>query len=680
MGNQVTNMQTHIHTNTNPIKPEFERRSKDRSKQVHHWRNLLWWIALICVIVAVVELPRFFSSAVEPSLAMPMLSVESENKKEKEIAIEKEAFIALAFGKVSATHELAISKDSFKAQLESLKQADYSSVRLEQINQWKQTSEAPLPAKPVLLTFEEANLETMEIADKILAKLGMTALVFVDVNQLNQGNITLVSWHRLEQLVKTGRWEVGISGCLNTSEEQQADSFPKLLAEKLSWQREQLENQLHVPVIAANCSRSWNSDNGYDASSAWNKILADASFQIGFVAAPFGANYHKDPKTSFRRIRVSKTWNETELLTQIKTHEPRRATFSDTFQSNQLVSDWVVDSGELSIEKDSLHMARADGEQGAMIALGGTEKWQDAEVEVQLNGLPEGQFWVSLRHGADQPYIRLGIAKGQVLLQETNGMGKTKQFSSRDLPLNEVTLKLRVVGVRVIAYLNGQALTERPVELESNIKEGAFALTVWNDSESLDEFALNRASVSVAQVKAAPLFPKNAIVAPVLEESVWATLRQQAEQLSAISPRYFSWADRKKAEAFQVSDSSMEIFAHYHHLQLLPALHISGDTPLSDASALIDQAIVWASNPDYHGLNIVLQDAMAEDKWRPALNKLNNKMNDIGKMLSVTIIESEEQFMATMENDPLFLVSTKTDLLTSLPRFLYPLTTNFTDL
>jgi len=677
MGNKIK-MQTLTHTNVNPIPSKLERRTKNRSIRVHHWRNLGWWLILICVIVAIVELPRFLSSnavgkaRIPSHLPMSMLSGGNEK------GIEKEAFIALAFGKISATHELAISKSTFKAQLEALKEANYSSVRLEQIKEWKETSIKPLPSKPVLLTFEEANRETMEIADKVLAKLRMTALVFVDVNQLNQGNITLVSWHKLEALVKTGRWEVGISGCLNKSGEQE-NTFPEQLSTRLLQERKQLENTLGIPVVAANCSRSWSSNTGYDAASAWNNILVDASLQIGFVAAPFGANYHKDPKTSFRRIRVSRMWNETELLTKIKTHEPRRVIFSDTFQSNELASDWVVDSGKMFIEKDTLRMTNVKDEQGAMLTLGGTEKWQDAEVEVQLKGLPEGQFWISLRYGVDQPFIRLGIVNDRVLLQETNGIGKTKQLAIGDVFPNLNTLKLRVVGGRVIAYYNDKALTKRPIELEQSIKQGAFTLTVWKNKESLDGYTSEKASVNLIEVKARPVFPKNVIVKPVLKEREWAKLRQQAEQLSGISPRYFSWIDRKP-QTFQVSESTMEIFTRYYHLQFLPALFISSDTPFSDAPSLTEQALEWASNPKYHGLNIILKKSLAGGEWRQVLDDLSIKMAEIGKTLSVTVMEDDRQFISTGKHKEFFLVSAKTDLLTTTPRFLYPLTKKLTDI
>jgi hypothetical protein len=331
------------------------------------------------------------------------------------------------------------------------------------------------------------------------------------------------------------------------------------------------------------------------------------------------------------------------------------------------------------IENDMLRMTNVEGEQGAMLTLGGTEKWQDAEVEVQLKGLPEGQFWISLRYGVDQPFIRLGIANDRVLLQETNGISKTKQLASGDVFPNLNTLKLRVVGGRVIAYYNGQALTTRPIELEPSIKQGAFTLTVWKNNESFDGITTKKASVDLIDVKARPVFSKNVIVKPVLKESEWTKLRQQAEQLSGISPRYFAWIDRKP-QAFQVSESTMEIFTRYYHLQFLPALFISSDTPFSDSSLVTEQALEWASNPKYHGLNIILKNTLAGGEWRQVLDDLSIKMAEIGKTLSVTVMEDDRQFISTGKHKDLFLVSAKTDLLTTTPRFLYPLTKKLTDI
>ncbi len=635
-----------------------ERRRKARYLPVKHWHNLLWWLALVSVFVVVQQLPSLLTEQMPP----PVTSVPTEKN------AEKEAFIALVFGRVSTSNELAISESSFKSQLQALKQAGYSSVRLSQINSWKQASSLPLPAKPLLLSFEDANRETMEIVDKMLLAQGMTALVFVDVNKLNEGNIQLVSWHQLEKMVKSGRWEVGISGCPN--ENDQAFTSSEILAKKFSTQRELLERRLKTSVVTVDCSRAWSA-NYKESSAAWNQALKDASLQLGFVTAPIGANYLNDSEFNFKRIRVSKSWGQAGLLSQLKSHEPRRTAFVDQFKSDQPGPEWVTDSGELTVERGALKITNHSGEQGALVTLAGTEKWQDADVEVSLKERPDGQFWMFLRYGTGQPFVRLGIAEGQVKFQESGAAGVTKQLASQDLPANEISLRLRVIGSRAIAYLNGKPLLARPVEVPQGSDHGSFALAVWNDTNVVNGGVSSKSSAYLTQVKASPLFQKGAIVAPDLGKVSWSQLQQQSELLSVISPHYFSWTGGTP-KSTQASDTTMVIFANYHHLKLLPALTIDESALLSDKRALTEQVLAWASNPAYQGVNLVISKSMLGEAWQQFQSELNQRMGKIGKQVMMTLLDSKEQFIPTDKNDQPLLVDSYAELLPAEPRILYP--------
>lgn len=628
-------------------------------RPVRHWLNLVWWLLLVGVVFTAHELPQFISGASPPPYSMPSAVTGAEN----------EAFVALVFGKISSTHELAISAASFESNLAALKQAGYSTVRLEQINRWRHSETAPLPAKPVLLTFEEANRETMDIADKVLAALGMTAVVFVDVDLLDQTDIHLVSWHQLELMAKSGRWEVGISGCPNADE--QAFASPALLAERLTRQRERLEYRLDVPIVTADCSRAWNSHVG-DGAAVWTQALNTAALQTGFVAAPPGANYRNDPESGFRRIRVSRTWDPTDMLAQIENHAPRRTNFIDKFQSDQSASAWVVDTGEIALEDGSLRLFNQIGEKGALITLGGTEKWRDADVQVQLKGLPEGQFWLSLRHQTGQPSVRLGVAEGRVVLQASDAVGRRHQLVSRRLASGAVTLRLRVVGSRAIAYLNGQPLLKRPIAMPKGADQGAFALAVWDKYGEAGSVEPGKAAVRLAQVSATPLFPKGGIVGSAQGNAAWEQLRRYAQELSMVSPSYFSWINGKPRTA-EVDDRTIEFFARYHRLTFLPALFIDADTPLSDASALTEQALTWLRDPAYDGLNIVLNSTMAGNEWKAFLSELNRRMGKLDKTLAVTLLDSKERPMTAVKHDHVLLVAAHTDLLSVGPRLLYPL-------
>jgi len=630
-------------------------------KRVCHWYNLAWWVVLIGVVAATQMLYHHFVIKTPPPVSVAATAQRNTS--------ENEAFIALAFGKVSATHELAISATSFAGQLASLKQAGYSTVRLAQINQWRKPDAMPLPAKPVLLTFEEANRETMQIADKLLAKLGMTALVFVDVDQLNKGNIHLVSWHQLELLANNGRWEVGISAC-PYNDDGQAFTSADLLGQKLRQQREQLESRLEVPVIVADCSRRWEPGQR-NGEALWKQALGKAYLPIGFLAAPFGANYKVDSEASFKRIRVSKDWDNDGLLAQLQAHAPRRAAFVDKFQAGQAVDEWVVDSGDIALEGGSLQLFNKPGEQGGLIMLGGTEKWQDADVEVRLKGQPQGQFWISQRYRIGKPFVRLGLSEGRVVLQKSDGAGTLNQLAGVDMPSGDIALRLHLVGSRAIAYLNGRPLLDRPVEMPEGADHGPLALAVWTENDGDGFVGSEKALVNLAQVKATPLFPKGGIIGPITGVAAWQQLNQQVEELAMISPRYFSWKDGK-AHTATADKITLEIFARYHHLQLLPALSIDGNTPLSDRAALAGQALIWASDPAYDGLNIILPSAMADAQWRPFLDDLGQRMNRAGKVLVMTLLDSNGQTMLMNGNEGLLLVTTPAELLPANPMLLYP--------
>ncbi|GAB6141630.1 hypothetical protein JCM14076_23590 [Methylosoma difficile] len=629
---------------------------------VSHWENLVWWLFLICLILAVHELPKFMVNLSLPAATSTNTSIETGKEK------EDEAFLALVFGKVSASHALAIPATAFAAQLNALQQSGYSSVRLSDIQHWRENDAASLSRKPVLLTFEEANRETLEIADKLLLSLRMTALVFVDTDLLDQANINLVSWHQLELMARSGRWEVGISGCPNSNGEY---TDPVLLAERINRQRKSLEHHLQMPVLTADCSRSWHPEQN-DGASVWSQGLHLAGLQTGFVAAPFGANYRTDPETNLRRIRVAKSWSQADFLAQLANHAPRREAYSDTFQSTQSATAWVVDTGDIAVDNGHLRLLTMNGEKGALMTLSGTEKWQDAEVEVQLSGQPEGQFWLSLRYGTKQPSVRLGIAEGQIILQEYDSNGVYRQLASQVSPTADNTLKLKMVGARAIAYLNGQALLARPIALPEGADHGAFALAVWNKDGEAETLESGQASAEIVKVSATPLFPKSAILAALPGEEAWNQLRQHSEELTTLSPHYFTWQD-SKAQASATNDTTLEIFARFHHLRFSPALFIDSNTPLADRAALSEQALLWVKNPAFDGLNIVINHAMAKEGWRTFLNELNQRVSQTGKSLTVTLLANSTQAFSLSENDPLLLITANGDFLPGGPRLLYPL-------
>jgi len=587
---------------------------------VSHKPNAIWWLILIVAVITGHELPKWLASTSKQTLPLSA-------------SVENQAFLALSFGKVSKNPGLALSASGLLDDLTAIKQAGYQTVGLAQVNRWRASNDESLPNKPLLLTFEEANRETIEIVDPLLAELGMTATVFVDVAALEQANIHLVSWHKLALMAKTGRWEVGISACPNGDDQGLAN--PALLAEKLAQHRQLLEQRLQMPVLVADCSRAWNPEYG-DGSAVWPQTLTKAGLSIGFVAAASGANYHDDPQANFKRIRVLSAWSVSELLSQLHNHQPRRAELVEQFSSELSASAWIVDSGELFIEPSHLQLTNTPGEQGGLISLAGTEKWRDADVQVQLTALPQGQFWLSVRNGIHQPVVRLGVANGQVLLQESVGTDIHRQLARVDIAEGGLNLRLRVIGHAVMAYLNNQPLLPRPIAMPKPVKQGSVALAVWQPELRNDQSA--QALVNISKISAKPIESKIAIISPALDENGWQQLRQSADQLTTLSPKYFAWK-KGKPQVLATYDSALAIFAGYHRLKFQPALVIDQQTPFSDTPLLAKQIISWVNQPGFDGLNLVFNDSLLDDGWRAFLTDLIQRIRQTGKTLIVTRLD-----------------------------------------
>lgn len=102
--------------------------------------------------------------------------------------------------------EYGIGFEDFAKQMTMISHAGYETVDLETFVRFVQGEQVELPARPLLLTFDDARADSWTGGDGILEELGFNAVMFVDVGRVEDGDPEYLTWDELETVQESGRW------------------------------------------------------------------------------------------------------------------------------------------------------------------------------------------------------------------------------------------------------------------------------------------------------------------------------------------------------------------------------------------------------------------------------------------------------------------------------------------
>jgi poly-beta-1,6-N-acetyl-D-glucosamine N-deacetylase len=101
-----------------------------------------------------------------------------------------------------------VTQPNFAKQMALLRAGGYETITLAQFRAYLAGERVSLPARPVLLTFDDSLESSFEGADAVLRQLGWTAVMFVDVGSVDEGEHGYASWQQIEAAQRSGRWEM----------------------------------------------------------------------------------------------------------------------------------------------------------------------------------------------------------------------------------------------------------------------------------------------------------------------------------------------------------------------------------------------------------------------------------------------------------------------------------------
>jgi tetratricopeptide (TPR) repeat protein len=95
--------------------------------------------------------------------------------------------------------------------LQTLHEAHYSAVTPEQVNAWL-SGTGTLPEHPILITFDDARLDSFRYTDPMLQRYDLKATMFVPWVEVESYNPKFASWRELGFYHDTGRWDIESHG------------------------------------------------------------------------------------------------------------------------------------------------------------------------------------------------------------------------------------------------------------------------------------------------------------------------------------------------------------------------------------------------------------------------------------------------------------------------------------
>jgi peptidoglycan/xylan/chitin deacetylase (PgdA/CDA1 family) len=106
-------------------------------------------------------------------------------------------------------NEYTVTPRSFAAQMAALQQAGFHTISAEEFTRFDAGEPVRLPSRPLLITFDDGAKGTWVYADRVLARFGFEATVFLITGDVGHHQPYYLDWPEVEAMQETGRWSFG---------------------------------------------------------------------------------------------------------------------------------------------------------------------------------------------------------------------------------------------------------------------------------------------------------------------------------------------------------------------------------------------------------------------------------------------------------------------------------------
>jgi hypothetical protein len=251
----------------------------------------------------------------------------------------------------------SVTRRAFAAQMQMLRAAGFRSISIAQYDRFQRGDSTGLPARPVLITFDDGRLDSFRGADQILAREGFRATMFVITGQIERKNPFYLDWTELHRMQDSGRWDIqphayrghvlitvdphgdyrpfyAMRRYLRSTGEESFADYQRRVALDLFTLAQQFKNQaIDVHALAVPYGDYGQQDAGNDPRVA--------PFALSLMRSQFGTVFVQDdhdnpPYTTATGGGVQKRWEAhssttpEQLYAWLSAHDPSQAPGSAT--------------------------------------------------------------------------------------------------------------------------------------------------------------------------------------------------------------------------------------------------------------------------------------------------------------------------------------------------------------
>jgi len=484
-------------------------------------------------------------------------------------------FVALAFDRIVAAPDgRSLDRLRLRDELRALAAAGWQPVTLAELRR-AYAGDAKLPARPLLLTFDQGYLGTYEAADPVLRELKWPAVMFLETGRQEARDVSFLFWDRLRRMGQSGLWEIA-SG--DPASRVPASAFPALppgaalITERLGaaaapgWAPRGTEPRVALGLREAGPLPPW----------------------LGFYDDAIGANEPSADPLRIARLRVDPRWTTEALLARV-----------------------AAAVGDAPERRDAVLLA---GRPRAEVWLPASRWAEDWQLDATFTRV-RGEFWIVERGTLPGCEWRLGATDDGVYV-EARRPGRPPEVLARARPVagtHVVSIVKRGGGIFVL--WDGRTLTDTPISLPERDRGPVGLVAYAREGEALT-------SARGVTLRPIPYLPRIAPASPSAGDVLRWTM--DARSIGGLSP---PWAvvDGGAVREARFDRDLFRMIGRRYAWDVVPTVEVNGDLPPDGETALfLKELPERIRHEGWAGVRIDLRSVgtVALPTWRNATREL----------------------------------------------------------